>query len=313
MSDFPNQVQVQPAIGVPGDFASSNPRFTTLAGPGGLVAGPAGVTVGNFAWTLASLLDQDSAPTIVNSFGSGSVAGFVGREMQALITTFLANSTMVIPPGFMVTLYNGGDFLVKNSGTTQALLGQTAYAAFGTGAVTFAASGAPPTASATGSIAANTFSVTASVTNNVMTVTAVGSGTVVPGAVITGTGLATASSVVSQLSGTTGGVGTYAVTPAEQTVASTTVSGTYGTFTAASALSGIFVVGGVLSGSGVTAGTQVTAFGTGTGGLGTYIVNLTQTATSTTITETTAVATKWVAMSSGLAGETIKISDHLLG
>jgi hypothetical protein len=50
-------------------------------------------------------------------------------------------------------------------------------------------------------------------------------------------------------------------------------------------------VGQVLSGSGVTVGTTITALLTGTGGAGTYTVSATQTASSTTITATGATYT----------------------
>jgi hypothetical protein len=45
-------------------------------------------------------------------------------------------------------------------------------------------------------------------------------------------------------------------------------------------------VGQFVNGTGVTAGTFITGFGTGTGGLGTYFVNVSQTAASTTLTLT---------------------------
>lgn len=56
------------------------------------------------------------------------------------------------------------------------------------------------------------------------------------------------------------------------------------TLTVSAVTSGTLKVGQVLSGSGVTAGTTITAFGTGTGGTGTYTVSESQTAGSTTIT-----------------------------
>ena len=145
-------------------------------------------------------------------------------------------------------------------------------------------------ASVTGAIAAATFSVTGSIAGNVLTVTGVSSGTIVAGAAITGTGV-TANTVVSnQLSGTTGGIGTYAVNNS-QIVASTAIAGTYGTLTVSAVSSGSLQVGLTVTGSGVTAGTIITALGTGTGGTGTYIVNLTQTAASTAITGTPTAAT----------------------
>jgi hypothetical protein len=59
------------------------------------------------------------------------------------------------------------------------------------------------------------------------------------------------------------------------------ISGTTMTVTAVS--SGTIQVGQVISGTGVTAGTQITALGTGTGSTGTYTVSASQTVASTTI------------------------------
>jgi len=144
--------------------------------------------------------------------------------------------------------------------------------------------GSPPAvASVTGSIAAGTASVTASIAGNVMYVTALASGTVHRGMAITGTGVSANTVVDGQLSGTAGGIGTYAVNNS-QIVASTTISGTYGILTVTAVSSGALAVGQTVTGSGVTAGTIITELGSGTGGNGTYYVNLTQTATSTTIT-----------------------------
>lgn len=310
---FQTQVNVQPAPAVEGDFCDANPRYTVDAGPGGLVAGASGVTVGRFAWTSVSSIDPDNAPTIVNNFGVGPVAGFVHREQQALITQYLAGASMLVPQGYQVTLHSGGGFWVKNKGSGYAQPNMKAYANFVDGSVSFAAAGAPPTAVVTGSVAASTFAVTGSITGNVMTVTNVTSGTVVPGATISGTGVASGTQVVSQLSGTPGGNGTYAVSIAEQAAASTTINGTYGTMTVTGVTSGALVVGGTISGTNVVAGTQITAFGTGAGGNGTYIVNNNTVVASTTITEATAVETKWIAMSGGASGELVKISDKPLG
>jgi len=311
---FQTFVGTQPAPAVEGDWASINLSHSVDAGPGGLVAGPAGVTVGRFAWTVASSLDTNNAPTLVNSFGSGPVTGFIARRQQALITTYLAESGMVVPSGFGVTLHSNGDFWVRNAGATQAQLGQKAYANLLTGAVTFAATASPSTASGSASsVAASTFSVTGSISGNVLTVSAVTSGTAYPGATISGTGIATGTQIVNQLSGTAGGVGTYAVSISEQTVASTAVSGAYGTLTVGGTVAGTFVNGGLISGTGVAAGTYVTAFITGAGGAGTYVVNNNTVVASTAITETTNVETKWFAVSAGLAGELVKISSYALG
>jgi hypothetical protein len=311
---FQKSVNTQPAPAVAGDFASANPRASVLAGPGGLVAGPSGLIIGRFAWLSASQVDANDAPAVANNFGAGQISGFVHREQQGLITTYLSESGMLIPAGFQCTLMDAGDYWCVNSGATQALVGMKAYANFADGTISFAATGSGATASATGSIAANTGSFTGSITDDIMTVTAVGSGTAVPGGTLSGTGVATGTQIISQLlpllaGEAVGGIGRYAVSIPEQTVASTTISETYGTFTAASALVGAFGVGDVLSGTGVTAGTTITALGTGTGGLGTYIVNQNAVVSSTTITAGTNVETKYFCRSPGAPGELVKISS----
>lgn len=308
MADLPNQINAQPAPAVAGDFCSHNPRWSVNAGPGGLVAGVGGVTVGRFAWW-----DTVNHTTVLNS-GAGAPTGFVHREQQALITAYLANASNVVPQGFGVTLMSGGDFWVLNDGATEALIGQKAYASLANGKINFAATGSPTQgASVTASIAASTGSFTGSIADNIMTITAVGSGVVVAGGTLSGTGIVTGTMVVAQLSGTAGGVGTYSVNIGEQTVASTTISETYGTMTVTAVGSGALSIGGVLAGSSVTAGTYITAFGTGSGGTGTYIVSVNTVVSSTTITETSTVETKWICMSQGLAGELVKISSHSLG
>jgi hypothetical protein len=313
---FQTSVGTQPAPAVEGDFASTNPRHVVLAGPGGLVAGASGVTVGRFAWLSYQGIDPDNAPTIVNNFGSGLPAGFVHREQQGLITTYLADASLVVPTGFGVTLFNSGDFWVKNNGTTQALIGQKAYVETGTGKVSFGATGSAGTASVTGSIAAiASTSVTGSIAGNVLTVTAVGSGVLYNGATLSGTGgggVTSGTKIVGQLSGSAvGGVGTYALNISSQTVTSTTITAAAGTLTVTAVGSGALQLGDVLSGTGgggVTSGTTITQLLTGTGGTGTYIVDPTQSVSSTTITSATTIETKFIAMSSGLAGELVKIS-----
>ncbi len=321
MADFQTQVYVQPAPAVAGDFASANPRWTYVAGPGGAVAGPNGVTVGLFAWAAPAPPDADGAPTIMNNYGSAAPAGIIAREQQALITGYLQAASNLIPAGFPVTPFTGADIWVKNSGSTQAVPGQKAYANYASGAVSFAATGSPSTGatSTSASIVAATASVTASLSNNIMTVTVVGSGTLVPGGVLTGfaTGTQIVSQLVPLLSGeTTGGVGRYYVSIPEQTVASGTVTETYGLLTTAATITGTFTVGGILTGSGgatVTSGSVITGLGTGTGGTGTYYVNPTQSSGSGTIAETGNIETKWIAMSSGLVNELVKISTQPLG
>lgn len=311
---FQTQVYNQPAQAVAGDFASTNPYFTFDAGPGGLVAGAAGVVIGRFAWAYPPA-DPNGGPSTALNSGGGPVTGFVQRAQQGLNPTFLSDAGMTILQGLPVTLFTGGDFWVVNDGATEAQIGQKAFAILADGKVSFLAAGATPGgASATGSdIAQETFSVTGSVADDVLTVTAIGSGTVYPGSTISGTGIATGTKIVSQISGTPGGVGTYRLNVAGQVAASTTVSGTYGLLTIGTA-TGTFAVGDILSGTNVVAGTAITANVSGSGGTGgTMVVDNNTLVTSTTITASTAVETKWYAMSAALPGNLVKISSQPTG
>lgn len=64
-----------------------------------------------------------------------------------------------------------------------------------------------------------------------------------------------------------------------------------GTLTITAVTSGSLAIGSIISGTGVTAGTYITAFGTGTGSTGTYIVSVSQTVSSTTITSPSGITT----------------------
>lgn len=314
---FQTSVSNQPAIGVAGDFADSNPYFTVPFGAGGAVAGASGVVVGRFAWAVPPD-DADGAAATINPFGTGPVTGFVPREQQGLITTYLDDASMVIPKGFQLTLCNGGDFLVKNDGAAIALPGQKAYANFADGKITFAATGSPAAGatSSASAIVATTFSVTGQIVGNILTVSAVGSGTVVNGATISGTGITTGNMIASQISGAVGGQGQYYVTIGEQATASVTISGTYGVLTIGGTVVGSFGLNQVLAATGsVVAGTTITQILTGTGGSGsTLVVNNNTGVTSQAINVlATNVETKWIAQSTGLVGEIVKISDHANG
>lgn len=309
MSGFQTQVNVQPAPGVEGDFCDLNPRATVDAGPGGLVAGSLGLMIGRFAWVSMAEIDVDNAPAIANNYGFGLPAGFVHREQQGLITEYLAGASMHVPEGFPVTIHSKGGFWALNRGTAQALRDMKAYAKFTDGSVRFKASGSAETDTVTGAIAPGTASVTGSITGNLLTVTAVLSGALHVGAALSGSDVASGTKIVKQLSGTPGGVGTYAVSIAEQAAESTTISATFGVLTVTVAGNGNLAVGSVLSGSGVTAGTTIRELGTGAGGTGTYYVDPTQTANSTSITGTVDVETNFYARSSGGVGELVKMSN----
>lgn len=175
----------------------------------------------------------------------------------------------------------------------------TSYSAAATLIQTGLNAALPSAASVTGSIAAGTASVTGSIAGNSLYVTAVSSGTLVVGAVLTGTGVTAGTQIDAQISGTPGGIGEYAVSKT-QVVASTTVTASYGTLTVTAVASGTLSVGQTITGGTTLANTQITALGSGTGLTGTYIVNLTQTVTSGTLTATgSALAVSYDSISGG--------------
>ena len=296
---FQKQVNLTPAPAVAGDFASSNPRATVLAGPGGLVAGALGVNVGKFAW-----VDDDGVT--VQGFGTATKApqGFVHREQQALIQQYLAESGMNIPQGFPVVLHNEGDFWAKLAGDNAATVGAAIYADYSNGDVCAVA--APAGASVTASIGA-TF--TATGTGTSLVVTSV-TGRISIGDTIAGTGVTAGTTIAAQVSGTAGGAGTY-TTSAATTAAAATVTA-FGTVLNVTAVGyGVLEVGDAVSGTGIPSGAVVASQVSGTaGGVGIYTLDTAATAyaASTTVTAVGGVLTAFKAQSAAAVGELVKIS-----
>lgn len=113
---FQNQVYINPAQAVPGDFASSNPMIYKLASTGLMVADASGVKVGQFC-----ALNADGTVTSVpGAAPSGGLSrlGFVHRENNAQIVTYLAESGYTIQPGQSVAAFGKGDFFVKADAIT---------------------------------------------------------------------------------------------------------------------------------------------------------------------------------------------------
>ncbi|MEF3068034.1 hypothetical protein [Pandoraea apista] len=132
MSGFQSVINQYPAPAVEGDFASSNPRSVVLAGEGTLVAGATGVIVGRFAWADANGL--------VTNAGANVPTGFVHRELQAVITTWLGQQTMLVPQGLPITLHRTGDFWARTA--TVATVDQKVFASNTDGSISTGAAGA---------------------------------------------------------------------------------------------------------------------------------------------------------------------------
>ena len=127
---------------------------------------------------------------------------------------------------------------------------------------------------------------TASTSGTTLTVTSVSSGTIAINQSLYGVGILP-ETVITALGTGTGGVGTYTINRS-QTVASesmssatvgavvtATIAGT--TLTVSAVASGTLRIGQTIQGAGVTLGTIITAFGTGTGGVGTYTLSVAST------------------------------------
>lgn len=123
--------------------------------------------------------------------------------------------------------------------------------------------------------------------SNTLDVTAVASGTIQPTDAISGTGVASGTTVLAQISGAPGGVGLYTIS-SQQHVASASVTSLSTILVVTAVGSGTVEVGAVLSGTGVTSGTAVTANMSGTGGTGTYRLSDASTTISETITASAA-------------------------
>ena len=204
---FQRTVNLQQAAAVAGDFASANPRASVVGHEGTLVAGALGVTVARFAWATTAGL--------VSNTGVGKPTGFVHRRQgAALITTYLGETSNLIPKGFEVTLMLNGDYWVAP--TAQVAVSQKVFANLGDGTIVGGAAGT--------TIAG--FAGTASFATNVMTVTVATFGTVDVGDVVTSAGVAAGTTVVAQLTGTPGGVGTYSLSTSPGTIVAQAVTTT---------------------------------------------------------------------------------------
>ena len=313
-------VNINPAPGVVGARASMNPAFSVVAGPFSLTAGALGVSVGKFAWNVYA---TPGGPGVANNYSPTAPTvpdGFVSNEMQAYITTWLNDSTLVIPPGFNVTEYYRGDFWAKNV-YAEAALGQKVFANLFSGDIIGAAAGSFVTksfgssASFVATIAANT---------NLMTVASVASGVLAVGQKVSGTNIPP-NTYIESLGNGTGGTGTYylsqypTVTITAGALTSVTPTGiggfvgsasfTTSVMTVTAVTSGALAAGQLVQSSGVAAGTYITSLGTGTGGTGTYNLSTTPgTITPTQATSTSSfIETPFSVLSPGNVGDVIKI------
>lgn len=259
---FQKVVNIVQAPGVTGDFASTNPFSSVLSAAGGLVAPAGGLTVGNFFWV-------GPAGQTSQSFVSGWQIAFLGRNEQALITEFLGEETLVVPEGFMVVGFNGGDFFAYFADGATA--GAQVYADETTGAPQM-----QTTNSFTGSVGfAGTASLATVAGQAQMTLVSITAASIVTiGDIVSGTG--TNSNVVQSLaSGTANTVGAvYNLSGAVTTESTEAVTTASYVLNVTAVADGGLSVGDAISGTNVTSGTTIAEILTDSGGIGTYLLNI---------------------------------------
>ena len=230
--------------------------------PTGVICMWSGVTIPT-GWYLCD--GQNSTPDLRGKFviGAGTVIANVTANAGANTTGSISGTTLTVSSVVNGTIAVGdlvGGPVITGLGTGTG----------GTGTYTLSYTGA--TSDFTGSIDGTT-----------LTVTAITAGSIIGGQVLTGTDITAGTTVSAQLTGTAGGVGTYTVS-ISQTRTSRAMIGTFtiGTTTlliqsrtliVTAVASGTLSIGQILTGTGIAFGTSITAFGTGSGGVGTYTIS----------------------------------------
>lgn len=121
---FQGQVNILPAIGVPGQHMSTNPLVSTQKG----YCAAETVTIGGFVW--AETVKENDA--FVKSQGTGAPLGFAVREITNPLG-YNESASNTIPTGFPVSVAVKGDFAVITG--TEATVGQSVFAVFKDGSI----------------------------------------------------------------------------------------------------------------------------------------------------------------------------------
>lgn len=119
-NEFQGQVNILPAIGVPGQHMSTNPLVSTQKG----YCAAATVTIGGFVWA-----ENDA---FVKSTGTGAPLGFAVREITNPLG-YNESASNTVPTGFPVSVAVKGDFAVITG--TAATVGQSVFAVLADGSI----------------------------------------------------------------------------------------------------------------------------------------------------------------------------------
>lgn len=120
--EFQGQVNILPAIGVPGQHMSTNPLVSTQKG----YCAADTVTIGGFVWADA---DKEGC---VKPTGTGQPLGFAVREITNPLG-YNESASNTVPKGFPVSVAVKGDFAVVTG--TAATVGQSVFAVLADGSI----------------------------------------------------------------------------------------------------------------------------------------------------------------------------------
>lgn len=128
--DFQEQVNILPAIGVPGQHMSTNPLVSTQKG----YCAADTVTIGGFVWAVT----EDKNDALVKSTGKGAPLGFAVRDITNPLG-YNESASNTVPKGFPVSVAVKGDFAVITA--TTATVGQSVFAVLTDGTIKTDAAG----------------------------------------------------------------------------------------------------------------------------------------------------------------------------
>lgn len=121
---FQGQVNILPAIGVPGQHMSTNPLVSTQKG----YCAADTVTIGGFVWAATA----DKKDASVKSKGTGAPLGFAVREITNPLG-YNESASNTVPTRFPVSVAVKGDFAVITR--TAATVGQSVFAVLADGSI----------------------------------------------------------------------------------------------------------------------------------------------------------------------------------
>jgi hypothetical protein len=145
-----------------------------------------------------------------------------------------------------------------------------------------------------------------------LTVSSVTSGEIAVGQSLSGSGLSAGTFVKAFLSGT-GGTGLYHLSASQTNPGTTvTITATSLVITVSKMISGTILLGQIISGTGITAGTSISSFISGSGGVGTYMMSQTQAAGQINVEVTASGASILVASWTGTTLTITSVSSGAL-